>query len=179
MIVWEPMQLWRRPILLMGGNMKLSIRLATLAITAVAFSGVLDAQQRSSGQAGGRSQPRASGQAGARSQPPASGQSFARPQSREGGQSFARSQPPRMSGQSFARSQPPRGQFDNRARQDVRVQQWIRAGTDVRGGNTYGSRNDPRAGAGYRVPVAEHGRPLITRGYAPGRGDGRSPANEG
>ena len=179
MIVWEPMQLWRRPILLMGGNMKLSIRLATVAITAVAFSGVLGAQQRSSGQAGGRSQPRASGQAGARSQPRASGQSFARPQSRESGQSFARSQPPRMSGQSFARSQPPRGQFDNRARQDVRVQQYSRAGTDVRGGNTYGSRNDPRAGAGYRVPVAEHGRPLITRGYAPGREYGRPAAYAG
>src|ERR1035437_5296152 len=193
---WVPMPLWRRPILLMGGIMKLSVRLATLGITAVALAGSLGAQLRTNGQAGGRSQPRASGQAGARPQPPASGQSFARSQPpRMSGQSFARSQPPRMSGQSFARSQPPRSQFDNRPRQDVRVQQYSRARMDarggnaygprndprmdVRGGNTYGSRNDPRAGAGYRVPVAEHGRPLITRGYAPGREYGRPAAYAG
>jgi hypothetical protein len=186
------MQLWRRPISLMGGDMKLSVRLVTFAVTAVALAGALGAQQRTNGQAGGRSQPRASGQA-ARPQPRASGQSYARSQQprmsgqsfarsqppRTSGQSFARSQPPRTSGQSFARSQPPRGQVDNRARQDVRVQQYARAGIDARGGNAYGPRNDPRAGTGYRVPVAEHGRPLITRGYAPGREYGRPVAYGG
>jgi hypothetical protein len=159
--------------------MKLSVRLVTLAVTAVAFAGALGAQQRSNGQSGGRSQPRASGQGGARPQQRASGQSYARSQPGASGQSYARSQPSRMSGQSFARSQPPRGQFDNRARPDVRVQQYSRAGMDVRGGNAYGSRNDPRAGAGYRVPVAEHGRPLITRGYTQGSQYGRSVAYAG
>ena len=160
------MQLWRRPIPLMGGDMKLSGRLVTFAVTAVALAGALGAQQRTNGQAGGRSQPRASGQA-------------ARPQPRASGQSYARSQQPRMSGQSFARSQPPRGQVDNRARPDVRVQQYARAGIDTRGGSAYGPRNDPRGGTGYRVPVAEHGRPLITRGYAPGREYGRPVAYAG
>ncbi|MFI5245366.1 MAG: hypothetical protein ACHQQR_09100 [Gemmatimonadales bacterium] len=84
-----------------------------------------------------------------------------------------------MSGPSYARSQPPRGQFDNRARQDVRVQQYSHTGMDGRGGNTYGPRNDPRAGAGYRVPVADHGRPLITRGNGPGREYGRPVAYAG
>jgi hypothetical protein len=125
--------------------MKLMTRMTTLAITAVALAGVLGAQQRTNGRGAPRSQPRASGPATVRSQP-------------------------RMSGQSFARvQQPPRGQMDFRARQDVRGQQYSRAGADMRGGNTYQQRNVYRTPTPYRVPVADHGRPLITRGVAPGR----------
>ena len=47
------------------------------------------------------------------------------------------------------------------------------------GQNGYQARNDFRDRGGYRVPVAEHGRPLITRVSAPGREYGRSPVYAG
>ena len=134
--------------------MKLSLRLATLGITAVAFTGVLGAQQRSNGHASARPQARAGGQAAMRSQP------------RMNGYNFSRSQP-RASGQSFARIQAPRSQ-------GVRVQQYSRGGIDMRGGNPYQNRNVYRTPTPYRVPVADHGRPLITRGIAGDRSYGRS-----
>ena len=163
--------------------MKLSTRMITLGITAVALAGALGAQQRGNGRAAApRAQaPRMGAQSFARSQPRMGGQSYARPQApRMGGQSYARPQAPRMGGQSFVRSQPPSGQFDNRQRQDVRVQQYSRAGVDVRGG---GGPNQPRnvyrTPTPYRVPVADHGRPLITRGFASDRGYGRPNAYAG
>jgi hypothetical protein len=115
--------------------MKLSTRLTTLAITAVAVAGVLGAQQRNEG----RSAPRA---------------------------------------QAPQHAQAPRARTDNRGRQDARPQQYAQARADVRGGNRFAPRNDPRGRAvadrgnefrgreGFRPPVADHGRPLITRGGA-------------
>jgi hypothetical protein len=120
--------------------MKLSTRLTTLAITAVAVAGVLGAQQRNEG----RSAPRA--------------------------------QAPRA--QPAQHSQAPRAHMENRARQDARPQQYASSRTDVRASNRYEPRNDPRGRTvadrgnefrgreAYRPPVADHGRPLITRGGA-------------
>jgi hypothetical protein len=65
--------------------------------------------------------------------------------------------------------------MQNRGRQDARPQQYAGSRPDMRGGNRYEPRNDPRGRSvadrgnefrgreGYRPSVAEHGRPLITR----------------
>jgi hypothetical protein len=127
--------------------MKLSTRLTTLAITAVAVAGVLGAQQRNEGR------------------------------------SAQRAQAPRP--QAAQHAQAPRARSENRGRQDVRPQQYAGSRTDVRGSNRYEARNDPRGHSlaasssefrgrdGYRPPVADHGRPLITRGGVAGRVYGR------
>ena len=127
--------------------MKLSTRLTTLAITAVAVAGVLGAQGRNEGRS---SAPR--GQA-------------------------PRAQAPQHAQAPQQHAQAPRAApMQNRGRQDARPQQYAGSRTDVRGGNRYEPRNDPRSRAvadrgnefrgreGYRPPVAQHGRPLITRG---------------
>jgi hypothetical protein len=135
--------------------MKLSTRLTTLAIAAVAVAGVLGAQQRNEN----RSAPRA--------------------------------QAPRA--QASQHTQAPRGRVENRGRQDSRPQQYASSRADVRGGNGYAARPDPRGGNRFdtrndprahslaagsnefrgRPPVADHGRPLITRGGIAGRVYGR------
>jgi hypothetical protein len=83
-----------------------------------------------------------------------------------------------------AHSQAPRGHVESRARPDMRAQHNAPARADVRGrvearGDFRGRpdvRNDFRGREGFRaiddhrVPVAAHGRPLITRGgYVPAR----------
>jgi hypothetical protein len=78
-----------------------------------------------------------------------------------------------------------RGQ--QRAPQDIRGQQYSAARTDNRGGRDYGGVRNAPAGRngngapqnfngrnGYRVPVADHGRPLITRAGVRGGEIGRS-----
>jgi len=125
--------------------MKLSLRLTTLAITAVALAGTVGAQQRTNGHP-------------------------------------------------VAHSQAPRSHTEARARQDVRVQHYAPARAEVRGRNNVQARNDFRGRADVRgqgdirpredvrertvgrIPVADHGRPLITRaGFAPARLYGGSP----
>lgn len=135
--------------------MKLSTRLTTIAITAAAVAGVLGAQQRNEGRSASRA-------AAPRAQAP-------------------------------QHAQAPRGRTEIRGQQNVRPQQYASSRADVRGGNGYAARPDPRAGnrydprdrgvadrsnefrgrEGYRPPVADHGRPLITRGGVAGRVNGR------
>jgi hypothetical protein len=129
------------------------IRLTALAFTAVAITGVLGAQQRT----GSHSSPRAQA---------------------------SRAQAPR--GPS-SRPSAPRGYAESRGRPDVRGQQrFSPARADVRGGRpetqgrydprtrgAYQAPNEARGREGFRPPIAEHGRPLITRGYVPAAAYGR------
>ncbi|MFI5243905.1 MAG: hypothetical protein ACHQQR_01685 [Gemmatimonadales bacterium] len=137
--------------------MKLSIRVATLAITAVALAGALGAQQRTNAHSGARSQPPRS-QAGSRAQAGAQVrvQHYAPSRADFGG-----------------------GRYAAQPRGNSRVQASYQARGNPAGQNGYQARNDFRDRSGYRVPVAEHGRPLITRVSAPGREYGRSPAYAG
>lgn len=129
--------------------MKLSVRLTTLVISAAAFAGYLGAQSRSSGHSAPRTQARTQARAQVRAQ--------SRPQARQ--QFASRAQPERFS------------------RENVRVQRYApqhtetlaRAGVQVRNDFRGSAGVEARAGfrdrADYRpVPVAAHGRPLITRG---------------
>lgn len=147
--------------------MKLSIRLTAAAVTAIAFAGVAGAQQRGGGghsSGGGHAAaPRSSGHA---------------PQ--------ARAQAPRARSESFAR-QDARGQRYAAPRADFRGRNDVQARNDFRGRADFAGRNDARGRVdgrervdfrgreGYRpVAVAEHGRPLITRGgFVGGRDFGR------
>lgn len=141
--------------------MKLSIRVATLAITAVALAGALGAQQRANAHSGARSQPPRS-QAGNRAQAGAQAgaqvrvQRYATPRANVGG-----------------------GRYAYQPRGNSRVQASYQARGNPGGQNGYPARNDLRDRGGYRVPVAEHGRPLITRVSAAGREYGRSPVYAG
>jgi len=108
--------------------MKLSIRLAALAITAVALAGPLAAQQHHDR---GRSQGRGYGGASPRQAAPVQHYAQVRGGMRGGGAYQPRG------GNGYAA---PRG-------------------------NAWGARGGVGERGAYRVPVAEHGRPLITRGY--------------
>ncbi len=132
--------------------MKLSIRLAAVAITAVAFAGVAGAQQRAGG---GHGAARSSG--GGRA-PAAHAQA-----SRGPSRSFAR-QDVRTQHYTAPRAEF-RGRNDVQARSDFRGRSDVVARNDNRGRVDARASIDIRRGAGYRpVGVAEHGRPLITRG---------------
>ena len=144
--------------------MKLSTRLTTLAITAVAVAGVLGAQQRNDNRSNPRDQaPR--GQA-PRAQDPR-GHTENRGRQDVHPQQFAAARPD------------PRGGNGYQPRNDPRGGNGYQPRNDPRGGNGYQPRNDPRgrsvAGGdfrgreGYRPPFAQHGRPLITRGGMYGR----------
>jgi hypothetical protein len=127
--------------------MKLT-RLTTLAITAVALAGTLGAQQRSNGHAAPRAQ-------------------------------APHAQAPR--------AQASRNYAENRARPEARSAQYARSRPDVRGPNDFGARgvpvrnevrgreefngrNDFRGREDLRgIPIASHGRPLITRAGFVGR----------
>ena len=137
--------------------MKLT-RLTTLAITAVAVAGTLGAQQRTNA----RSAPRAQA-------------------------SHAQAQRTQPSYNQAQRAQPARAYSYNRSSPAARPQQYANARADVRGRNDFGSRaaparnevrsrNDFDGRSNFRgdtrvnarvdarsVPVATHGRPLITR----------------
>ncbi len=122
--------------------MKTTLRLTALAITAVAFvaaTGVLGAQQRSSGHAAARAQaPRANTQSRVRQD--------VRPRS-------------------YAQARPEvRGRNDFAARADVRGRADVGARADIRGRDDFRGREDFRGRDARVVPVATHGRPLITRG---------------
>ncbi len=138
--------------------MKLSTRLAAIAITAVALTGVAGAQQRASGHGGGAA-PRSSG----------------------GHAPQARAQAPRARSESFAH-QDVRGQryaaprADYRARNDVQARSDFRGRADFAGRNDVRGRVDVRGRDGYRpLAVADHGRPLITRnGFVGPRDFGRA-----
>jgi hypothetical protein len=127
--------------------MKLSIRLTTLAITAVACAGVLGAQQRSGAHASGRPQ----GHAQSRAQAPrADMASRARQDGRAQHYASARVEN--------------RARNDVQARGDFRGRADIQARNDFRGRSDFQVRNDVRGRVdGRMVPVASHGRPLITR----------------
>jgi hypothetical protein len=147
--------------------MKLSIRLAALVVTAVAFAGVAGAQQRGGGHGGSS---RSSG----------------------GHTPQARSQPSRTASRSFARQDvraqrnaAPRAEFrgrnDVQARTDFRGRTDLAARSDFRGRVEAGARVDVRGRDAFRpVGVAEHGRPLITRsGFVTPRGYERGAAFRG
>jgi hypothetical protein len=161
--------------------MKLSIRLTTLAITALALAGALGAQQRPSAHSGARSQP-PRGQAGNRAQ---SGtqvrvQHYATPRANVAGGRYAYQPRGNPRGQnSYQARGNPAGQNSYQARGNPAGQNSYQARGNPAGQNSYQARNDFRDRGGYRVPVAEHGRPLITRVSAPGREYGRSPVYAG
>jgi len=132
--------------------MKLSIRLTTLAFTAVALAGTIGAQQRPGGHGSAHSQaPRGHAGNGARHE---------------------------VRVQHYAPSRGERGDVRGRdsyqARGDFRGRTGPAPRADLRGRNIPAARNDFRGREDYRVPVATHGRPLITRGYAPVGGFGRA-----
>jgi len=128
--------------------MRLSIRLTTLAITAVALAGALGAQQRPNAHVGARSQP-------ARSQADNRARSAVRPQqyasSRadvRGGGGYA-SRPDNRGGNVSQPRNDPRAGNGYAARPDIRGGNGNAARPDTRGGNGYQPRNDPRGGNGY------------------------------
>jgi hypothetical protein len=160
--------------------MKLSIRLTAAAIAAVALTGAAGAQQRGGGGHSGGSRASGHSQSAGGSRSPGYSQQ-ARGSRSPGYAQQARAQAPR----SFAR-------------QDIRVQRYAAPRADVRGRNDLQGRNDfgrndlagrndvrghvdvrahvdVRGRDGYRpVAVADHGRPLITRGgFVGSRGYGR------
>ncbi len=126
--------------------MKLT-RLTTLAFAAAAIAGTLGAQQRGNGHSASRAQaPHAQA---ARTQAPRSyAENRARPDARAS---------------QYARSRP-----DVRARNDLGAR-GVPARNEVRARDDFNGRSDLRARADYRVPVADHGRPLITRAGFVGR----------
>ncbi len=141
--------------------MKLT-RLSALAVTALALAGTLGAQQRGNDRGAQRAQ-------APRAQAP-------------------RAQAPR------AQAPQARGYTENRARSGARPQQFAQtrsrndystrgmpARGDLRGRNEFDGRNDVRGRDDRRgVPVASHGRPLITRnGFDASRGYGRPVAYGG
>jgi hypothetical protein len=160
--------------------MRLSIRLTTLAITAVALAGALGAQQRPNAHVGARSQP-ARSQADNRARSAVRPQQYAssradvrggggyasRPDNRGGNVSQPRNGP--RAGNGYAARPDIRSGNGNAARPDTRGGNGYSPRPDVRGGNGNQPRNDPRArndfqGSDRRNPVAGNGRPLITRG---------------
>lgn len=141
--------------------MKLSIRLTTLAITGVAFAGVLGAQQRSSSHSASHSAARAQ----------------ARPQARQAARPQMRVARQDVRTQRYAAPRAElRGRNDMQARNDFRGRTNFAARNEVRPGVDARARLDARVRDGYRpVAVADHGRPLITRGgIVTPRGYGRS-----
>src|ERR1035437_5749401 len=139
-----------------GGFMRLSIRLTTLAITAVALAGALGAQQRPNAHVGARSQP-------ARSQADNRARSAVRPQQ------YASSRADVRGGGGYASRPDNRGGNVSQPRNGLRAGNGYAPRLNVRGGNGYQPRNDPRArndfqGGDRRNLVAGNGRPLITRG---------------
>ncbi|HEV8409503.1 MAG TPA: hypothetical protein VGQ30_03275 [Gemmatimonadaceae bacterium] len=131
--------------------MKLT-RLTTLAIAAAALAGTLGAQQRGGNYGGNnRSAPRA--QAPQRAQAPRA----------QAPRNYAenRSRPESRPMQQYAR--PESRPMQQYGRPDSRPSQYARSRPDVRGHTDF--RGDDRRG----IPVADHGRPLITRGGFAGR----------
>ena len=150
--------------------MKASIRLVALAFTAVALAAPIGAQGRSSQRGGGRaaaprgeafrgsSAPR--GQGGYRGGSPAP-RGYSTPRGYSAPRGYAAS--PR--GYTAPRgNMAPRGGYGGNY--------GTRNGTP--GGNGYRAPQDFNGRNGYHVPVAEHGRPLITRGGGRGGGYGRA-----
>jgi hypothetical protein len=126
--------------------MKYTFRLNTLAITAlalVASAGVLGAQQRNNG----RSAPRAqvSRAQVSRAQAP-------------------RAQTSRTYAEGRARQDVRGRSYAPQARPEVRGRNEFAARPEVRGRNDFAARSDVRGRDARLVPVAAHGRPLITRG---------------
>lgn len=125
--------------------MKLSIRLTTIAITAVAFTGILGAQQRSSSHSAARAQ--------------------ARPQARQQVRQQARQQARVEARPQLRQQMAARGPSERFARENVRTQRYAAPRADVRVRNDVQVRNDFRGREVYRpAAMADHGRPLITRG---------------
>jgi hypothetical protein len=146
--------------------MKLSIRLTTLAITAVALAGTtgaLGAQQRNNSHSTARAQA-----------PRAHADNHSRPDAGRAHYTPARAE---VRGRSdFAPRGEARGRTDFSARNEVRDRAAMPARGDVRGRDAFDGRNDFRGRDDRRVPVAAHGRPLITRaGYEGSRVYGGSP----
>jgi hypothetical protein len=156
--------------------MKLTIRLATLAITAVAFAGVAGAQQRDGGHGSARSQaPR--GQSGSRAGQGVRTQHYAPSRAEVGGGRNAYQSRGNPRGQDgYQPRGNPGGQVGYQPRGNSRGQSGYQVRGNPRGQSGYPARNDVGGRVGYRVPVAEHGRPLITRANATGRDYGRSSA---
>jgi len=167
--------------------MKLSIRLTTLAIAAAAFAGLAGAQQRNDGHSGnGRSQaPR--GQSGNRGTQRVGTPHYAPSRADVGGGRNVyqpRGNPRAQAG--YQAQGNPRGQAGYQQRGNPGGQVGYQQRGNPRGqggyqlqrnpGGAIGSeaRNAFGARDGYRVPVADHGRPLITRASAMNRDYGRS-----
>jgi hypothetical protein len=153
--------------------MKLSIRLATVAVTAVAFAGVLGAQGRSrGGHASGGSPSRSSARSAA---PRAQSQGFAR----QNVQRYAPSRPQMRGGSAFAARNDFRGRPNVDARSNFRGN--VGARGDFRGNVDARGHVDVRGREGFGpVRVADHGRPLITRnGFVGARGFGRPAFRDG
>jgi hypothetical protein len=157
--------------------MKLTIRLTTLAITAVALAGVAGAQQqRSNARPGARSQP-------ARSHTDNRPRQDVRPQqyasSRanvRGGHADYQARSAPRGGNGYASRPDPRGGNGYASRPGLRGGNGYQPRNDLRGGSAVRTGNEFRGDVGRRVPIADHGRPLITRANATGREYGRSPA---
>lgn len=157
--------------------MRLSIRLTTLAITAVALAGALGAQQRPNAHVGARSQP-------ARSQADNRARSAVRPQqyasSRadvRGGGGYA-SRPDNRGGNVSQPRNGPRAGNGYAARPDIRSGNGYQPRNDSRGGNHYASRPDVRGGNGN----AERPDTRGGNGYSPRLnvrgGNGYQPRND-
>lgn len=164
--------------------MRLSIRLATVAVTAVAFAGVLGAQGRSRGghaSAGHSSGGRASAAPQMRSAAPrAQSQGFARQNIHV--QRYTAPRPQARGGNTFAAGNGYRGRPNVEAGSGFRGNTGMRGGANAgargefRGNGEFGGHGDIRGRNGYSpVGVAGHGRPLITRGgFVGARGYGRA-----
>jgi hypothetical protein len=134
--------------------MKTSIRLVTLAFTAVALASPLSAQGRSSERGGG----------GGHASAP-------RGQAQSRGSSAPRAQAAAPRGYGAPRGGQMASRGPQRAPQSYQGQHYAPARPDNRG---YRAPQDFNGRNGYRVPVADHGRPLITRGGFRGGEVGRS-----
>jgi hypothetical protein len=138
--------------------MKASIRLVTLAFTAVALASPLSAQGRSGQRGGGHSSaPR--------------GYSAPRGQAAPRGYSAPRGQAAAPRGYAAPRGGQMASRGPQRAPQDYHGQQYAPTRPENRG---YRAPQDFNGRNGYRVPVADHGRPLVTRGGVRGGEYGRS-----
>jgi hypothetical protein len=162
--------------------MKISNRLTTLAITAFALAGTLGAQQRTNNHAAARSQPARS--QSARSQPARSqpARSYADSRPRQGGrpQQYASARADNRGRNDMQARMDSRGRTGFDARSDSRGRNGFDPRSDARGRNDFDARSDFRGRDDRRVPVADHGRPLITRaGVAGGRAFGREAAYGG
>ena len=157
-------------------HMKLSTRLAAVAVTAVACAGMLGAQGRSRG---GHASEGGQAHASARSAAPRAQQGSARQSVHV--QRYAPARPETRGRNDLAARNDFRGRpnvgarADLRGNADVRGRPNVAARGDFRGNTDARARVDIRGRDGYRpVAVASHGRPLITRGgYVGARGYGR------